>query len=74
MAPDGGALGQDPGLLAIALYAALFGAGVGAVFGAGRGLALPRGSLPIGRWVLGNAIGWAVGLPTIYVAASLGAD
>jgi hypothetical protein len=39
------------------------------VFGASQGLALPRGSFSIGRWVLGNAVGWAVGLP-----ASFGAD
>jgi hypothetical protein len=73
--PDAGAsAGREPGLAAIAAYAAAFGGLIGAAFGAGQALALPRGGPSAGRWILGNALGWAAGLPAIYLAASLGAD
>jgi hypothetical protein len=64
----------DPSLGAIALFATLFGLAVGAVFGLGQALALPTGSRARRLWIIGNAAGWAVGLPLIYVAAHLASD
>lgn len=65
--PEGG-FDPDP-LLTIAL-AAGFGLAVGALFGGVQALAL--GGLGVRRWpwIAGNAAGWALGLPAIYLAAS----
>ena len=66
---DGGAA-FDPGVGETILMAAGFGLAVGALFGGVQSLAL--GGLGVSRWpwIVGNAAGWAMGLPAIYVAAS----
>lgn len=64
----GGGFDPDP-LLTVAL-AAGFGLAVGTLFGGVQALAL--GGLGVRRWpwVIGNAAGWSLGLPAIYLAAS----
>lgn len=66
--------GPEPSLLAVATYAAVFGALAGTLFGAAQAWALPtdrRGKL---FWIAANAGGWTVALPLIYVAAQTGGD
>ncbi len=75
MLPDGPAGdGMDPPLSQLALFAAGFGIAAGVMFGVGQMLAfrpdVPRRT----AWVWANIVGWAAGLPLIYVAAQLGAD
>lgn len=67
---DGGGGGFDPSVQQTIAMAAGFGLLVGALFGGVQVLAL--GGLGVKRWpwVLGNAIGWALGLPAIYLAAA----
>lgn len=67
---DGGADGFDPGVGQTILLASGFGLLVGAVFGGVQALAL--GGLGVQRWpwIVGNAVGWGLGLPAIYLAAS----
>lgn len=64
----------EPGLAATALFATVFGAIAGALFGGFQALALPASVRRRGPWVLANTVGWAVALPLIYVAAQWGAD
>lgn len=65
--PEGG---FDPGPALIIALAAGFGLAVGTLFGSVQALAL--GGLGVKRWpwIVGNAAGWALGLPAIYLAAS----
>jgi hypothetical protein len=66
-AATGPDLDQSPGaFLALAAGAGLF---VGALFGWLQWVELRRHVRRAGRWVLANAIGWAVALTWIYVAA-----
>jgi len=67
-APGGG--GFDPGPALTVALSASFGLVVGTLFGAVQALAL--GGLRVRRWpwIVGNAAGWALGLPAIYLAAS----
>lgn len=62
--------GFDPGPGLTIVLAAGFGLAVGTLFGAAQALAL--GGLGVRRWpwIAGNAAGWALGLPAIYLAAS----
>jgi hypothetical protein len=59
----------DPPMAMVIAVSSLFGALVGAVFGGAQGLVLRRhleadgAHRGVRRWVLANAIGWAVGLP-----------
>jgi hypothetical protein len=66
--------GAEPGLGATAVFAAVFGVAVGAIFGLAQAWALPSHVRPRALWVVGNAIGWAAALPLIYVAAQIGGD
>ena len=66
--------GNEPGLAATAMFAAVFGVLIGAVFGLGQSWALPAEARRRYRWIIGNAVGWAIGLPFVYVAAQLAAD
>jgi hypothetical protein len=66
--------GAEPGLAATALYSLVFGLGVGAVFGLAQAWALPAEARGRGLWVLANAIGWAIGLPLIFIAAKIAGD
>lgn len=65
--PDGG---FDPGPAVTIALSAGFGLAVGTLFGGVQVLAL--GGLGVKRWpwIVGNAAGWALGLPAIYLAAS----
>lgn len=65
--PEGG---FDPGPALTVALSAGFGLMVGTLFGAVQALAL--GGLRVTRWpwIAGNAAGWALGLPAIYLAAS----
>ncbi len=74
VAGNAGAAGDEPGLIATALYACLFGVVVGTLFGVVQAWALPAQTRPKGAWVIANAAGWALGLPAIYVSAQIGAD
>ena len=61
-----------PGPLGIALFATVFGAIAGALFGAVQSLTLQKYLRPRWPWVLGNVAGWALGLPLSYWAGSQG--
>lgn len=67
---DAGAGGFDPGVGQTILAAAGFGVLVGALFGGAQTLALSGLGVPRWPWIAGNAVGWALGLPVIYLAAS----
>jgi hypothetical protein len=68
---DGGTAGGfDPGVGATILMASGFGVLVGALFGGVQTLALSGLGVPRWPWIAGNAVGWALGLPVIYLAAS----
>ncbi|MDR6627099.1 hypothetical protein [Caulobacter segnis] len=70
-AGDGGTAGGfDPGVGATFLMASGFGVLVGALFGGVQTLALSGLGVPSWPWIAGNAVGWALGLPVIYLAAS----
>jgi hypothetical protein len=66
--------GTEPSFAAIALFSAAFGAAVGAIFGLAQAWALPAQTKRGWIWVVCNVIGWAVGLPLIYLAAQFAAD
>lgn len=67
---DGGAGGFDPGIGQTLLMAAGLGLVVGAVFGGVQTLALSGLGVKRWPWIVGNAAGWGLGLPAIYLAAS----
>lgn len=71
---DEAAAGPEPGLAATAAFAAIFGLAVGAVFGLAQAWALPEGSGGKLSWVIANTVGWAIGLPLIYMAAQIAGD
>lgn len=62
--------GFDPDPMTTILLSGGFGLAVGTLFGGVQALAL--GGLGVKRWpwIAGNAAGWALGLPAIYLAAS----
>ncbi|MBK7533999.1 MAG: SDR family NAD(P)-dependent oxidoreductase [Myxococcales bacterium] len=60
-----------PGPLGVILFALGFGALTGALFGAAQGAVLTRHVRGVARWIGGNALGWAMGLPLSYLAASM---
>jgi hypothetical protein len=62
----------EPSLGQTAVLASIFGAVAGLLFGSAQSAGLAT-ELRL-RWVVGNVLGWLLGLPLIYVAASLGAD
>ncbi len=70
MDPQGVPSDPPPGITA--LYAAGFGLVVGAAFGAAQWLVLRRAARRALLWIPANMIGWAVALPLIYLAASVG--
>jgi hypothetical protein len=75
MAPEAGSQPMaEPGLAGTAAFAAVFGVGVGAVFGLGQTWALPPKTGGRWFWIVANAAGWAVGLPLIYVAAQIASE
>ncbi|ADG11224.1 hypothetical protein B7G68_14200 [Caulobacter segnis] len=67
---QGGVGAFEPSVGETILMAAGFGLTVGALFGGVQTLAL--GGLGVKRWpwIAGNAVGWSLGLPAIYLAAS----
>jgi hypothetical protein len=69
--PGGWAPAEGPGAMATVLFSALFGLGIGALFGAAQWVVLRRHAERAGRWIAGNAAGWALGLPATYVAGGL---
>lgn len=72
MGPEAGARpASEPGLAQVAVLAAGFGLVAGAAFGGGQWWVLRRHAARAGWWVAANALGWAVGMPCIFLAASL---
>jgi len=69
---EAGAPPADPGPVATVIMSAGFGLAVGAVFGAGQALVLRRAARRAWVWIAANAAGWAIALPAIYLAASVG--
>jgi hypothetical protein len=63
--------GPEPPLGVIALVSAAFGMLAGTLFGGAQWLVLRRRVDRAARWIVGNAIGWAIALPWISVAAAL---
>ncbi|UQA54960.1 hypothetical protein [Polyangium aurulentum] len=62
----------EPPMALVLVFAAIFGAAAGALFGLAQGLVLRRhvkNALLV--WVAGNAAGWAIGLPFTYLAGGL---
>jgi hypothetical protein len=68
-AADDGA--PQPPLPVIAFISAGFGLAAGALFGGAQWLVLRRQVRGGWRWIAGNALGWAVAVPWISVAAAL---
>lgn len=65
---------QEPELAVQMVFAAIFGAAAGLLFGLSQSLALPAEARRIRTsWVIANVAGWGVGLPLIYLAAQVGA-
>jgi hypothetical protein len=60
----------DPPWWLVMAGAALFGALAGALFGCAQWLVLRRHAHGAGRWIMANAVGWALGLPWSYLAGS----
>jgi hypothetical protein len=61
----------EPPLLLIVAFASIFGLLIGGLFGGVQALALRQSAHCSYWWVIGNALGWAIALPVIYLAASL---
>mgnify|MGYP005848552369 CR=1 FL=1 len=61
----------EPGILATYAFASVFGALIGALFGAAQWCVLRRHVAHAWRWIAGNTLGWALGLPATYVAGAL---
>ena len=68
------ASGPEPSPMAIAGFAAIFGALAGLAFGAAQAFALPVGADGRVKWIIANIVGWAFGLPLIYLAAQAASD
>lgn len=66
------ATAPGPSAPLVALFAAGFGAAAGALFGLAQARVLARQVRGTGAWVVGNLVGWALGLPFAYLAGSLG--
>lgn len=66
---EAGVPAMEPGLMAAG---AGFGAGV--LNGALQGRALPGGARSLVTWSLGNAVGWALALPLIFLASRWALD
>jgi len=74
----------EPDILQVLAFTTSFGVCAGALIGGAQSLVMPRkignsDRTPWWRsirwiWVLAHSVGWAVGLPCIYIAASFGAD
>lgn len=63
--------GAEPPFWLLVGFGVLFGAVVGALFGGAQVLALRKAVTGVGWWPAMNALGWAMALPIIYIAASL---
>lgn len=74
MAPDAASIEPppEPTLATLAGFTAVSGLAAGLLFGGAQWIALRRAALGAGRWIVANALGWALALPTIYIAASYG--
>lgn len=68
------ASGPEPSPMAIAAFAAIFGALAGLAFGAAQAFALSIGTDGRVKWIIANVVGWAFGLPLIYLAAQVASD
>lgn len=68
----GSAPAAEPGIAAMLVGTAAAGLVSGLLFGVTQALALRGVFDRVVWWVLGNAAGWAVGLPITYLAASQG--
>jgi hypothetical protein len=61
----------EPSLVLVIVFSSGFGLLVGALFGGAQALAFRSAAHRSYWWVVSNAVGWAVALPVIYLAASL---
>ena len=68
---EGGEAIPEPSPLIIMIFAALFGAVAGVVFGFAQWLVLRRQTQRGTLWIWVNAIGWALAMSVIYFGASL---
>lgn len=73
-APAGDAPMVEPQTAEVVLFAMIFGAIAGSLFGFAQGRVLAPHVARWWPWVLGQSVGWALGLPLSYLAGSLGAD
>jgi len=69
----------EPTVVQTVGFTVIFGACAGALIGGAQSFAMPTVNSGGGRslrviWIVANSIGWAIGLPCIYLAASFGAD
>jgi hypothetical protein len=70
-APAPQAAAGEPPLWVVLGAAAMLGALAGALFGWAQGRALRAHVSTVRPWVIGNALGWMLGLPFSFVAASV---
>lgn len=63
--------GGEPGTLAQLLLAAMLGLALGPVLAAAQLFVLRRHADRAGRWVVANALAWAVGMPAIFAGMAL---
>jgi hypothetical protein len=68
--PDPAVPAPDPPLALLVGGAAAMGAGMGALMGAAQALAA-RGTLPPGRWILANVLGWTPAMVAIFLPAAM---
>jgi len=71
--PDPGVPDADPPLVALIVFAGIFGILAGALFGWLQSAAFAGATLRR-EWLVSNMLGWMVGLPAIYVLAQTAGD
>jgi CBS domain-containing protein len=73
LAPETWASGPilEPPYLATLALVQLFGLAVGGLLGVAQWILLRRHAQGAWKWILGNALGWSVGLPFLYLVAAV---
>jgi hypothetical protein len=62
--------GWDPGMFTTVLASSGMGLALGAMFGVFQWIVLRKHAVNAHRWILANALGWAIALPWSFVAGS----